>query len=256
MEQSRARPAVSVVMAAFNGQRYLPAQLASILDELQPGDELVVVDDASTDATAALLAACAAPCLRVSRNPRNAGVRVSFERGLRLARHDLILLADQDDVWLPGKRDTLVAALTSSQDVALALSDAQVIDGDGRLMQPSFMSARGGFRGGILSTLVKNRYLGCTMALRRCVLARALPFPDDIPMHDMWLGAIARTMGRVIYLDQPLIQYRRHGGNASPARPASWQQMARWRWSLLRNLVVRMRAPLRPVTPPGPEPSA
>jgi glycosyltransferase involved in cell wall biosynthesis len=236
---------VTVAMATFNGQRYLEAQLRSILGQLEPGDEIVIVDDASTDSTRSLVAALADPRVRVIVQTVNAGVRASFERALRAACGDLVFLADQDDVWLPGKRDALAAALQSG--AILALSDASVIDGEGREIERSFMARRGGFHGSFAATLVKNRFLGCAMAFRRELLEDILPIPADVPMHDMWIGALAALRGRVAYIDRPLMQYRRHGANVSPERRASIGQMLAWRWRLLSLVVARRLRGPRPV---------
>jgi glycosyltransferase involved in cell wall biosynthesis len=231
------RPQVSVAMASFNGARWLPLQLASILDELVSDDELLVVDDGSSDASTDVVAAVADERVRLLRNSVNRGVRASFERALVNCRGEFIFLADQDDVWLPGKRDALVAELQAG--ALLAISDAHVIDADGREVEPSFMARRGGFRGGLLATLVKNRFLGCAMAFRRELLECVLPIPPAVPMHDMWIGALASLRGSVAYIDRPLMQYRRHGGNVSPALRASVGQMLTWRWRLLSLVIAR-----------------
>jgi len=224
-------------MATHNGARFVTIQMESILSQLAAGDELVVVDDASVDGTAALIARAGDPRIRLLCNPRNLGVRASFERALRATRHPLVFLSDQDDVWLPGKRSILADAL--AQGALLALSDASVIDGAGDVVASSFMARRGGFRGSVFATVVKNRYLGCTMAFRRELLELALPIPAEVPMHDMWLGALAAQRGRVSYVGRPLIQYRRHHGNLSPGRRAGLVQMLRWRWRLVRLLIER-----------------
>ncbi len=126
--------------------------------------------------------------------PRVAGWNLSrFAQALSHCRGQYVFLCDQDDLWLPGKRDALVAAL--ERDALLAVSDAQVIDADGRVIEDSFMARRGGFRGGFLHTLVKNRYLGCAMAFRRELLDEVLPIPSEVPMHDMWIGALAGLRG-------------------------------------------------------------
>lgn len=237
---------VSVAMATYNGERWLPLQLRSILDELEPADELVVVDDASTDRTRALLAEIADPRVRVLHNARNLGVRATFERALGATAGDIVFLADQDDVWLPGKRQALVDAIAADARNVLAIGDAEIVDGDGARVAESFMRGRGGFRGSLFATLVKNRYLGCALAFRRELLARVLPIPEDVPMHDMWIGALAACTGRVVYVDRVLMAYRRHGDNASPSRRADVGTMLRWRWCLLKNVVLRLlraRAP-------------
>ena len=179
--------------------------------------------------------------MRVLRNDANAGVFAAFERALRATRGEIVFLSDQDDVWLPGKVSEVLARFERDPSVVLVLSDAEVIDEQGRVTQPSFMALRGGFRPGFAATLVRNRYLGCTMAMRRALLDSVLPIPRDVPMHDMWFGSLAVLQGRVDYIDRPLVQYRRHGGNVSPARRQSVGQMLRCRWSLLRNVTRRRR---------------
>ena len=101
------------------------------------------------------------------------------------------------------------------------------------------MATRKGFDGTLLGTLIRNRYLGCAMAVRRTVLNAALPIPASVPMHDMWLGLIANGLGRVAYLPLPYLQYRRHDANVSPSRRQSWHRMIRWRVTLLSAVVIR-----------------
>jgi glycosyltransferase involved in cell wall biosynthesis len=231
---------VSVVMATYNGNVYLSEQLKSVLAELLPDDELIIVDDCSRDGTLDLLDSLGSSAVRVVRNSTNVGVLATFERGLLLANKEIIFLCDQDDVWLPGKRAAFVAAFERDPQILLVVSDAQLVDAGGTVTAPSFMATRGGFRGGILSTLVRNRYLGCAMALRRELLFAALPIPRSVPMHDMWLGALGSILGRVHYISTPLIQYRRHEGNVSPSRRQGWSRMLRWRLALLLALASRI----------------
>ena len=113
---------VSVAMATYNGSAHVAEQLTSILEQLGPHDEVVVVDDASTDDTRAVLAAFDDPRLRVLESPVNRGYVRAFERALGEARGEVVLLADQDDVWLPGRRDAMVAALRDHQVVATNLT--------------------------------------------------------------------------------------------------------------------------------------
>lgn len=235
-------PPVSVALLTCNSTRWLQPQLQSVLDQLGAADEVVVVDDASTDATVAMIASRGDPRIRLLANDRNRGVRAGIERALAACRGEFIFLCDHDDVWLPGKRDALVGALQAG--AVLALSDASVIDGDGRQTESSFMARRGGFRGSLVATLWKNRYLGCAMAFRRELLADILPIPLAVPMHDMWIGALASLHGRVAYVDRPLMQYRRHGGNVSPERRAGLLQMLTWRARLLSLVMARrLRGP-------------
>src|SRR5690606_1343296 len=95
--------AVSVCMASYNGSRYLPAQLSSILSQLGPDDELIVVDDASTDDSVAVVQGFADSRVRLLVNEKNCGHVASFARAIAEANLPVIMLADQDDVWLDGR---------------------------------------------------------------------------------------------------------------------------------------------------------
>lgn len=234
---------VSVVLAAYNGEKFLQAQLESILTCLRAGDELVLVDDSSTDRTDEIIAGVNWSNLVVLRNPVNRGVRATFEIGLRRARGEIVFLSDQDDLWVHGKRDAVVAEFESDPRCTVVVSDATVIDAGGREIEPSFMRTRCGFREDFFSNFVRNRFLGCAMALRRDVVQVALPIPKLVPMHDMWLGMVGSLMGTVRYLDRPYLKYRRHGGNLSPATRRGWVRMIAWRFGLLLAMAQGLLRP-------------
>lgn len=234
--------AVSVVMTVYNGEKYLQAQLQSVLEQLTADDELIIVDDASIDSSVELVRAAVDSRVKLHCNSVNRGVRQSFELGLRQATREVLFLCDQDDIWLPGKRDAFVAAFERHPGTKIVISDAQVIDGNGRITGTSFMATRGGFRAGLWNTLIKNCYLGCAMALHRSLLASVLPIPANVPMHDMWIGSLGNLLGRIEYIPRPYLQYRRHGNNVSPSRPQGMAQMIRWRLILAGLVIQRLGA--------------
>ncbi len=235
-------PNVSVCMATWNGAQFLREQLQTVLQQLGPGDELVIVDDASHDETMQLLRGAekesGAATIRLYQNERTLGAISTFERALALAKGEILLLCDQDDHWLPGKVERIRSAFARDAATTLVLSDAQLIDGEGQVFASSLAKVKP-YRQGLLSNLTKNTFLGCTMAFRRSSLEYCLPFPAGTPMHDQWIGLLHTLFGKVVYLDEPLVQYRRHGGNATADNHASWGQMAQWRFDLARNLAAR-----------------
>jgi glycosyltransferase involved in cell wall biosynthesis len=230
---------ISVCMAVYNGAAHLLPQMHSILSQLREDDELVIVDDASQDESEKLLRSLSDTRLHVHRNEKNLGVLATFEKGLRLAQGDIVFLSDQDDLWLPGKVDKIIAVFSLNSEITLVVSDAQIIDESGCVVAHSFFAQRGRFVAGVLPNLLKNKYLGCTMAFRRSMLDRFLPIPDDVPMHDMWFGLVNEIFGKTHYIDQPLIAYRRHGSNLSPSVGAPAMQKIIWRWRLVKNLLLR-----------------
>lgn len=229
-------------MAVHDGERFLARQLRSIVEQLRPGDQLVLVDDASSDGSADILARVAWPWTERLRHAVCLGAVRSFEAGLRLARTDIVFLSDQDDVWLPGKRERFVAAFEANPRVTAVVSDARVVDADERTLDDSYLGGLGGFAGGVVATLWRNRYQGCSLAVRARVLSLALPIPAGAPMHDAWLGVVSRTLGPTVYLDEPLLLHRRHGRNASPTAPRPFGAVLRSRAAFAGAYVARRLA--------------
>lgn len=227
-------------MAVHNGSNYLLPQLQSILALLKSTDEVVVVDDASQDNSVELLRKLSDPRLKLHFNSRNLGVFASFEKALRQARGDIIFLSDQDDLWLPGKVEKTINVFLLNPQITLVASDASVIDKFGLVVEKSFFAQRGRFAAGVLRNIVKNKYLGCSLAFRRSMLRHFLPIPRDVPMHDMWIGILNDIYGKTHFIDEPLIAYRRHGDNLSPTAAAPLMQRFVWRWRLIKNLILRV----------------
>lgn len=229
---------ISVCMAAYNGGKYIADQIRSILAELRESDELVIVNDGSVDDTLTIIREFCASDSRVKvwTNDSNEGLLSSFQTALRHCNGDILFLSDQDDLWLEGKVRLVLDIFERARDVTLVLSDARIIDANGNMISESFFRQRGKFRGGIVATLLKNKYLGCAIAFRRSMLDAILPLPNDIPMHDIWIGLVNAFYGKSYFIDRPLIAYRRHGGNVSPGRHRGIVQMIKWRWRLVKNL--------------------
>lgn len=237
---------VSVCMATYNGAAYLREQIDSILEELRDDDEIVIVDDASTDGTVSIVAEYADPRIRLVRNERNLGYVRTFERALSLASRDVILLSDQDDVWIDGRRDALVTASASG------FAASNLLTLDERAPLPSPLTGRpwrlraqehGGGLGNELSILAGNiPYYGCAMAVDRDALGLVLPFPAYLTeSHDLWIATIANVARRMTHLEQPTLLRRVHEENASSSRPRGIGAALRSRLLLLRLYVEARR---------------
>lgn len=242
-ENSSVRPQISVCMATYNGERYIAAQLRSILNQLADSDEVIVVDDASCDQTVAIIERFCDRRIRIIHNPRNCGVVASFEKSLLGSSGNIIFLSDQDDIWKPDKVSRVMRAF-NDPTATLVLSDAKIIDAEGKDIEQSYFQTRGGFVSGVAQNILHNHYIGCTIAFRRQILAYCLPFPKKLPMHDSWIGIVNDSLGKTVYIDEPLVNYRRHGKNVSQS--GSLAQRVRWRISLFNNIVgLRMRVAYR-----------
>lgn len=228
-------------MAVHNGARFLRPQMDSILSQLHDSDELLVVDDASTDASFAVLENMRDARVRLCRNDQNLGVVRSFEKVLRRARGEIIFLSDHDDLWLAGKVAASLAVFAANPDVTMVVTDAKLIDESGTVTHESFFAQRGRFAAGFLHNFVQNKYLGCTLSFRRSMLRYFLPIPADVPMHDMWFGLLNAIYGKTFFIAEPLTAYRRHAGNATPlVTSGQLGKILRWRWRLAANIGARV----------------
>jgi glycosyltransferase involved in cell wall biosynthesis len=216
---------LSVAMCTYNGARYLEEQLQSITAQARPPDELVICDDASQDNTRRLLEEFAqrAPWpVGLRFNPTNLGYTKNFEQAIAYCSGDIIVLCDQDDVWRSDKLQVIEATLAAAPDAGLVFSDAEIIDEDSRpqgysLWQCANLSKQ---RFGLLTSghaaqalLVQNAVTGATMAFRAQFKELVLPIPaGGLIIHDWWIALLIGSVSKIVAINQPLISYRRHGG--------------------------------------------
>lgn len=201
---------ISVCIATYNGEAFIQEQLLSILNQLQKDDEVIISDDNSTDNTLEIIRAINDNRIFICSNPRK-GVISNIENALQKSKGDFIFLADQDDIWLPMKVEVCIQELMQND---LIVSDCTVVDNQLNILNKSFFQLNNSKKNK-WEALMRNSYLGCCMAFKREVLNVALPFPNKIPMHDIWIGNVAAFRFKVKFIDNSLIYYRRHGNNAS-----------------------------------------
>lgn len=196
----------SVCIATYNGEKYIHEQLTSILSQINVDDEIIISDDNSTDNTIQIINSLNDPRIKIIQGGfRN--FTFNFENAIKHANGEYIFLSDQDDVWLPNKYATTLNALKTYD---LICSDAIVVDQQLSLLQPSFFKYYNSSKG-ILKNIIKCSYCGACMAFNKKILTAIQPFPNTaIFGHDLWIGLIAEIVGKVCFLETPLILYRRH----------------------------------------------
>ena len=229
-------PKISVAMTVFNGERYLKDQISSILVQLKKNDEFVVSVDESSDDSFEILKQYSDKDSRIKliKGP-NEGVVKNFEKAILNCTGDYIFLSDQDDLWEKGKI-LKVSEYLNNESVDLVLHDAKVADKDLNVIYESFFDLRKS-KSGVLKNIFKNSYIGCCMAFKNKLKEKILPFPKNIPMHDQWIGLIAEKYGKVKFLKEPLIIYRRHEQNKTELSHSSFKNMIKWRINIIKNLI-------------------
>jgi glycosyltransferase involved in cell wall biosynthesis len=202
---------ISVCMTIHNGAAFLQPQMESILAQLGTSDELVVSDDGSSDESLKILESFDVPQVKILPQKKFGSPIKNFEYALTHCRHEIIFLADQDDVWHPQKVKLMSKALVQCD---LVVCDCRVVDKDLNVIHPSFFKVNRA-KEGLMRNLVKNSFVGCCMAFRKEVLKKAIPFPPKIEMHDQWIGLVAQKYFQVKFMPQVLVDYRRHDQNFS-----------------------------------------
>jgi glycosyltransferase involved in cell wall biosynthesis len=229
---------ISVCIATYNGEKYIKIQIDSILKLLDINDEIIISDDGSNDNTVKIIRSYSDNRIKLFEKQKFRSPIFNFENALRKASGDYIVLADQDDIWQNNKIEVIKEYLNNYD---LVLSDANIIDSEGNEIYKSFYEINGS-KQGLIKNIIKNSYLGCAMAFNRKILNKALPFPKDIPMHDWWLGLIGEIYGKIYFIDDKLISYRRHENNVSPTGEKSiysLKQKIVFRLKIINNLIWR-----------------
>ena len=228
---------ISVCIATYNGERFIREQIDSILRQLSSDDEIIVSDDGSKDDTISIINSIDDKRIRIIEGPRKHSPTLNFECAMKEAKGDYIFLADQDDVWKPNKVEVCMKWL---QEYDCVVSDAEVTDSNLNTLYPSLYTIMQVRQGRIYNTVWKNGYTGCCMAFRRNVLNASLPFPKNIPMHDIWIGNVAAYKYNMKFIPDKLIYFRRHNEtiscNGKGSKYSIWQQI-KFRWSIIKNIV-------------------
>ena len=229
----------TVCIATYNGAKFIARQLGSILPQLGPADEVIISDDSSIDGTLAIIESFADSRIQILKGNTFRSPTYNFENALSHASGDIIFLSDQDDEWMDGWVRTASREL---ETVDLVVCDAVIINAYGEASSIRNAIFDGERRPGVLRNFYRNRYIGCCCAFRRRVLNVALPFPKNLPWHDWWIGLIADSCFKTRFLEDKMVRYRRHGGNASPTggkSPYSFRKKLVMRWNLGISLAVR-----------------
>jgi glycosyltransferase involved in cell wall biosynthesis len=208
-------PLISIVMATYNGEKYLREQADSLLAQSYPTLEFIFVDDDSSDSSLAILQEYALQDerIRLVTNPANQGLLATFETGIRAAKGEMIALSDQDDVWMPEKISLLAGAigLHSMIYADSALTDAAGIV-TGKFSNRNHLCD---YPTG-LHYVFGTKAMGHAMLFKREIINIALPFPDFVG-HDFILGFAAAALHGVSYFPATLVNYRQHSSNTMGA---------------------------------------
>ena len=214
---------ISVAMASYNGEKYIWEQLETIYNQTRKVDEIVIVDDCSTDGTSATIKRFMEtyPDSKICfyENEINLGYKKNFHKAISLCKGDVIFLCDQDDAWLEHKVEVLQKVFEDNEDISLVSSSFMSMDGQGqkdevnRSVYQKKMCCNQLIQVPLDDLLYHNISQGCSMAVRREIVDLYLKnFSDELP-HDWMLNVIAAMKKKCYYLNKALFYYRIHDNN-------------------------------------------
>jgi glycosyltransferase involved in cell wall biosynthesis len=219
-------PSISIAMAVFNGARFLPAMLESLVAQTLLPDELVVCDNCSTDHSRGVIDefAHSAPFpVKLYLNERNLGPDANFERAFGRCTKEIIFPADCDDVWRTNKLAAMTAPFTESDEVGLVMCDRELADEQLQPLGKTWCGEVGcgprvhrKIAAGRLDALLRTKIGGNVMAFRARFLPLILPIEEPwYTGYDLWSGMLVGSVARVVFVAQPLVLFRLHPNQAS-----------------------------------------
>jgi len=205
-------PLVSIAMATYNGEKFIAAQLESIINQTYNNIEIVITDDASADGTVKIINHYQSKYgfIKLFVNASNSGVTKTFEHSFIHCSGEFIAIADQDDIWELNKIEILLQQLDGEDAV---YSNSLLVDKNGQSLHKEFkslMNLQSYYEG--TPFLMGNCVPGHTILMRADFVKQILPLPAEV-MFDRWISFCAAANNGIRYVDMPLVQYRQHDNN-------------------------------------------
>lgn len=212
----------SVIIATYNGEKYIKELLESICKQTILPDEILIFDDKSSDGTVAIIKEFMNSKLnniRLYENALNLGWQKNFKTGILESSGDIIFPCDQDDIWAENKIELMKNAFEMNDDIMLLVSDYRQIENDKLIDRPihTIPVVSDADISKVEFTKLYNHILrpGCTMAIKKDLLPLFRELWKEGMPHDMTFWILANLLGKLYYIKEPLVEYRLHETNAS-----------------------------------------
>jgi glycosyltransferase involved in cell wall biosynthesis len=218
-------PKISIALCTYNGEKYLTAQLDSILDQTHPADEIIIVDDGSTDATLDIIREYASrtDILQYFVNEQTLGYVRNFSKAISLTSGDFVALSDQDDIWT---KDHIEKLLNNIGGKAVCVGDSIMIDAQGKETGERFSDIKQNYyipendvQKAYRIVFNYNPYQGASMLIDRKWVDSYLPIPVEAGYHDTFLAGCASLTQGLSVIPDAITKYRIHEGQVT----SSWR---------------------------------
>lgn len=215
---------IDVLLSTYNGEKYLPVQLDSLISQDFTDWRVIARDDGSSDRSLDILKEYSKKYpgrFEIIEDGLRLGAMQSFSALMRRSGSAYIAFCDQDDFWTPQKLSTLYGLMQVEEQrwgagtPILVHSDLELVDGDLQPISPSFWTFQGiePSRNSLANLLVENTVTGCSMLINKRLNELGSTVPREAYMHDYWLALVAATIGKICFTRETLIKYRQHNSN-------------------------------------------
>ncbi|MCI8309004.1 MAG: glycosyltransferase [Clostridia bacterium] len=217
---------INILMATYNGRRYVAKQVESILNQTYQDFRLIISDDCSTDSTLKILEEYEAKDRRIEifRQGQNLGVVANFEFLISKVRSEYFMFANQDDIWLPDKIEKSMKKI-ESDNLDLVYTDLEVVDSRLKQIYPSYWAFKGlDYRikkyNNFESLYLNNFVTGTTMLVKSKWINEFMPIPNcsKYVLQDYWVALIVSQSGKIGFIDEATVKYRQHTNNQIGAK--------------------------------------
>lgn len=206
---------ISVAVTTYNGERFLSEQLDSLYSQTLLPDEIIVVDDCSTDGTIDILETYhKRHGLIYFQNDKNLGINKNFEEAILKCTGDYIALCDQDDVWWPDKikKSYNKLKVIEKDQPSVVTSGCIMVDANLKSLTKQISEND---TDSYYTTLFGHHSQGSSLMMNRAILKYIIPFPSDNKIfYDIFIGLSAAMIGNKYNIAEPLMFYRCHDSNA------------------------------------------
>ena len=211
---------VDILLATYNGEKYIREQIDSILNQNHKDFRLLISDDGSTDKTIEILQEYKEKDNRIEvfLQKNNLGVVKNFEFLLGKVEAKFYMFSDQDDIWKENKIEKSIEKINEGFD--LVYSDLEVVDENLNVTYESYWKLKGIYNkikkyNNFESLYLNNFVTGCTIISRKELINSFMPLPNTskFVLHDYWISLIISQNGKIAYIEEPLIKYRQHKNN-------------------------------------------
>lgn len=204
---------ISILMALYNGEKFLAAQLSSIKEQTLLPNQIIFIDDASSINPSYLIKEALAGSgieYVILKNDRNRGSNYSFRRGVAYASGDVMLFSDQDDIWLNDKIENVKNFFNRQKNASVVFNDCRFLIDEKAVLFPTKADVILSYSGSI-----DHFVAGCCTAFTKDVAKAVNSGLYGNLNYDDQVHAVGKLLKSRYFLNKSLQLYRRHGNNQS-----------------------------------------